>query len=92
METIKLSGNKFPVAESLRVEAEKQAEQAESPLIEQSAGTEYPLEEQDLSLPLPLVEQEEEKNEKRTLIRKIMRYRSTFPTELLDLSHKSLII
>jgi len=85
METIKLNGNKFPVAESLRVEAEKQAE---SPLIEQSAGTEYPLEEQDLSFPLPLEEKEEEKNEKRTLIRKIMRYRSTFPTELIDLSQK----
>ena len=88
METIKLNGNKFPVAESLRVEAEKQAEQAKNiePLPE------YPLEEQDVSLPLPLVEplkeQEEEKNEKRTLIRKIMRYRSTFPTELVDLSQK----
>ena len=84
METIKLNGNKFPVAESLRVEAEKQAEQAKNiePLPE------YPLEEQDLSFPLPLKEQEEEKNEKRTLIRKIMRYRSTFPTELIDLSHK----
>ena len=91
METIKLNGNKFPVAESLRVE---RVEQAESPLVEQSAGTEHPLEEQDLSFPLPdyplkaLEEQEEEKNEKRTLIRKIMRYRSTFPTELIDLSQK----
>ena len=91
METIKLNGNKFPVAESLLA---KQAEQAESPLVEQSAGTEYPVEEQDLSLPLPdhplkaLEEQEEEKNEKRTLIRKIMRYRSTFPTELIDLTQK----
>jgi hypothetical protein len=87
METIKLTGNKFPVAESLHakqaehVEAEKQAEQ--------SAGTEP----NDIE-PLPdyplkaLEESEEEKNEKRTLIRKIMRYRSTFPTELIDLSQK----
>jgi len=74
METKKLNGNKCPVAES--------------PLVEQSSGTEYPLEEQDLSFPLPLKQQEEEKNEKRTLIRKIMRYRSTFPTELIDLSQK----
>ena len=90
METIKLTGNKFPVAESLHakqaehVEAEKQAEQ--------SAGTEpndiEPLPDYPLKALEPLKEQEEEKNEKRTLIRKIMRYRSTFPTELIDLSQK----
>jgi hypothetical protein len=71
METIKLNGNKFPVAESLRVERVEHVEQAESPLVEQSAGTEYPLEEQDLSLPLPdyplkaLEEQEERKKMRR---------------------------
>ena len=87
METIKLSGNKFPVAESLRVERVEH-EQAESPLVEQSAGTEPNDIEPLPDYPLKEFESEEEKNEKRTLIRKIMRYRSTFPTELIDLSQK----
>ena len=79
METIKLTGNKFPVAESLHSEQVEQAEE-----------TEPPLKEQDFTFPLKesLEESEDEKNEKRTLIRKIMRYRSTFPTELIDLSQK----
>ncbi len=74
METIKLSGNKFPVAESPLVEhaknAEKQVEDQEQDDIE------HPLKEQDLAFEHSLkeFESEDEKNEKRTLIRKIMRY------------------
>ncbi len=79
METIKLTGNKFPVAESLHSEQVEQAEEIEPPLKEQDFT--FPLKES-------LEESEDEKNEKRTLIRKIMRYRSTFPTELIDLSQK----
>ena len=68
METIKLSGNKFPVAESPLVKhAEKQVE---APLVEQSAedDIEHPLKEQDLTFEHPLkeFESEEEKNEKRS--------------------------
>ena len=87
METIKLTGNKFPVAESLHakqaehVEAEKQAEQEEDQ--EQDFQVDY-----QSDFPLKELESEEEKNEKRTVIRKIMRYRSTFPTELIDLTQK----
>jgi len=79
METIKLTGNKFPVAESLHSEQVEQAEEIEPPLKEQDFT--FPLKES-------LEESEDEKYEKRTLIRKIMRYRSTFPTELIDLSQK----
>jgi hypothetical protein len=79
METIKLTGNKFPVAESLHSEQVEQAEEIEPPLNEQDFT--FPLKES-------REESEDEKNEKRTLIRKIMRYRSTFPTELIDLSQK----
>ena len=92
MESIKLSGNKFPVAESPVVEHAKQAKHAENAKqAEQEEDQEQDFQvdyQGDFALKETLVESEEEKNEKRTLIRKIMRYRSTFPTELIDLSQK----
>ena len=92
METIKLNGNTFPVAEPPLVEHAKNVEQSKSPLAEQVEDQEPDCQvdyQGDFEHPLKEIESEEEKNEKRTLIRKIMRYRSTFPTELLDLSHKN---
>ncbi len=79
METIKLTGNKFLVAESLHSEQ-----------VEQAEGIEPALKEQDFVFQLKesLEKSDDDKNEKRTLIRKVMRYRSTFPTELIDLSQK----
>ena len=92
METIKLSGNKFPVAESPVVDHAKHAKHAENAKqAEQEEDQEQDFQvdyQGDFALKETLVESEEEKNEKRTLIRKIMRYRSTFPTELIDLSQK----
>jgi hypothetical protein len=88
METIKLSGNKFPVAESPVVEHAKQAEkQAENAKQAEDQEQDFQVDYQ-ADFPLKEIESEEEKNEKRTLIRKIMRYRSTFPTELIDLTQK----
>ena len=92
METIKLNGNKFPVAESLHAkQAEKQAENAKQAEQDEDQEQDFQIDYQS-DFPLkalePLEEREEEKNEKRTLIRKIMRYRSTFPTELIDLTQK----
>ena len=75
METIKLSGNKFPVAESPVVEHTKQAKQAENAKqAEQDEDQEQNFQvDYQGDFELKEFESEEEKNEKRTLIRKIMR-------------------
>jgi hypothetical protein len=88
METIKLAGNRFPPTDTVSTSAETASEPIASEFIE-------PVFEPFNDMPTERIdpkgsEDEETKLERRTLVRKLMRYRTVFPQELIDLNLNNL--
>ena len=83
MENIKLAGNRFPIVEETLLDDEKNMENKLNEKEEQ-------FDDDAISEILPVVMSEEEKEERRNIMRKIMRYRTLFASELVDIDMKNI--